>query len=193
MNSSANFETSGAVQVDSFIDNNTASIISLYMENKIHRGEWQKNNYLTSTTHEYAYYADPLTEALLVKCKDEVESITGKSLLPTYSFARVYQAGEKIEKHTDRESCEVSVAVCVAYKGDISPLHIELSEGNQREYFLKPGDAVVYEGCKSTHWRETLLSDQLCVLFYLHYVDENGPNKDFVNDKRPRLGSEKIL
>jgi hypothetical protein len=188
MSSADVFEKNGCVRVNEFIDLHTVSIVSQYLENRIRRGEWVEGNEGVQAASKLFYYADPLIEALMLACKAGVEEVTGKELLPTYSYSRVYQPGEELVSHTDRPSCEVSVTVNIATKGELSPIYMQYKDNPVEEHFLSPGDAVVYKGCEAKHWRKPLTPNQLNVQFMLHYVDKNGPNTEFIKDKRPAYG-----
>lgn len=176
------FKQKGCVQVNGFIDPETISTISQYFENKIKRGEWANS---IDPTSKLAYYADPLIEVLLLRCKDSVESVCGKELIPTYSYSRVYQSGEQLKPHIDRPSCEVSVTINVANKGEISPIYMQYANNPESKHMLNPGDAVIYKGCDATHWRLPMSPNQLNVQFMLHYVDKNGPYASYSKDRRP--------
>lgn len=180
------FEKYGCVQVDGFLDPLTTSTVSHYFENRIKRGEWQPNK--RDLTSRFAYYADPLVEVILKEHLPIVEEACGKTLLPTYSYARIYQAGEDLKPHIDRSSCEVSVTVSVAYKGEPNSIWMHYGNNPPSEHTLEPGSAVVYKGCEARHWRYPLKDDQLVVQFMLHYVDKNGPHADRVFDTRDSLG-----
>jgi len=188
MNSAEVFKQNGCIRVDRFIDTQTVSVISQYFENKIRRGEWTGATSNGDPTSRFAYYADPLIEVLLQTSKSIVEEVTGIELLPTYSYSRVYQSGEMLTPHTDRPSCEISVTVNVATKGDFSPIYTQYGNNNPEKHLLNPGDAVIYMGCDVMHWRQPLNDKQLNVQFMLHYVDKNGPNAEYVKDKRPAYG-----
>lgn len=179
------FEKHGCVQVSEFINQDTIRTISQYFENKIVRGEWTESNEPTS---RLSYYADPLIEVLLLDCKEAVEAICGKELIPTYSYARVYQPGEQLEPHLDRPSCEVSVTVNVANNGEISPIYMKYADNPESKHILNPGDAVIYKGCDAVHWRYPMKPNQLNVQFMMHYVDKNGPYTAYEKDTRPRYG-----
>jgi hypothetical protein len=188
MSSADVFEKNGCVRVNEFLDLHTVSIVSQYFENRIRRGEWVEGDEGAQAASKLFYYADPLIEALMLACKAGVEEITGKELLPTYSYSRVYQPGEELAPHTDRPSCEVSVTVNVATKGVPSSLYTQYADNPAEEHVLNPGDAVVYKGCDALHWRKPLNSSQLNVQFMMHYVDKNGPYVGFEKDKRPVYG-----
>ena len=192
MTNSSTFDEMKYERIDSFIDKPTIEIISQYMENTIRRGIWKKLEGAIDKTAEptiYAYYADPLIEVLLTKCKELVEVTTGKELLPTYSYSRIYQPGEELEVHVDREACEISVTVNVASKGEVSPIYTKYKDKTE-QHILNPGDALIYMGCDVGHWREPLKNGQLNIQFMLHYVDKNGPFASFEKDTRPMLGTK---
>ena len=44
----------------------------------------------------------------------KLEKIIGKDLFNTYYFDRFYYAGQELKRHTDRDSCEISVTVHVS-------------------------------------------------------------------------------
>lgn len=114
--------------------------------------------------------------------------MTGRTLLPTYSYCRVYQPGEALKPHVDRPSCEVSVTVNVATKGEPSPIYTQFGNNDPEKHILNPGDALVYMGCDVMHWRQPLSEEQLNVQFMLHYVSKDGPNATYNRDTRPALG-----
>lgn len=182
------FDQLGCTRVDGFIDPTTVSIVSRYLENKIRRGEWQQGPADPEQTSRFSYYADPLIEVLLEASKEAVEAATGKTLIPTYSYARVYQPGEELKPHVDRPSCEISVTVNVATKGEFSPIYTKYKGAEPQRHVLSPGDAVIYKGCEVVHWRRPLEADQLNVQFMLHYVDKDGHNASYAKDRRPNYG-----
>lgn len=184
MTDAERFEKHGCVLVKNFIDEQTINVVSLYFENRIRRGEWQESSKEGDPTSRFAYYADPLIEVLLQASKEVVEDTTGKELIPTYSYSRIYQPGEKLFPHVDRPSCEISVTVNVATKGEFSPIYTQYGQNDPEKHVLNPGDAVVYMGCDVMHWRQPLKDGQLNIQFMLHYVDKNGPFAEYAKDKR---------
>ena len=190
MNDKEIYENYGCVFVENFIDSYTIKIISKYLENKIRRGEWKE---LTEDpTSKYFYYADPLIETILDEKHKYVENIIDKKLHPTYSYARIYQPGESLKPHIDRSSCEISVTVNVATVGEQSPIWMKYMDYSPKSFYLKAGDAVIYKGCESLHWREEFNSDQLNVQFMLHYVDCYGPHSNLKFDNRPNFGYRRL-
>lgn len=181
------FQNAGYTKVKGFVDDVTIKTVSQYFENKINRGEWvaQSGEYDQS---KFGFYADPLIEVMLKQCLPAVQEQTGLELEPTYSFSRVYQEGEELTPHTDRPSCEISVTVNVACKGETWPIWMQYEGNDPVKCLLNPGDAVIYKGCETTHWRRKLPEGQLNIQFMLHYVDKNGPYAEYKFDKRESLG-----
>lgn len=182
------FNANGCVLVKELFDQKLISLISRYLENKIRRGEWKPAPAHEYRSSRFGYYADPLLEVLLQDTQKQIEEVTGLELLPTYSFARVYQPGEQLKGHFDRPSCEVSVTVNVASKGEPSPFYTQYKENPSEKHLLAPGDAVVYKGCDVGHWRLPLEDGQLNIQFMLHYVNKNGANAKHEKDGRLAYG-----
>jgi hypothetical protein len=110
---------------------------------------------------------------------------TGLELLPTYAFWRMYTTNADLKKHKDRPSCEISVTVMIGSDGNKWPIFMDGTEIN-----MEPGDATIYLGCEIEHWREKFKGDWHAQTF-LHYVDKNGVNKEWVKDKRMLYGMQK--
>tara|TARA_R100000963_G_C4639507_1_gene103227 strand:- start:979 stop:1458 length:480 start_codon:yes stop_codon:yes gene_type:complete len=154
-------------------------------------------------------------QSLLLFLKPEMERQTGLSLFPTFSYFRIYKKGDTLGKHTDRDACEVSATLCL--KGDEWPIFIrggtdflslilnkvddlsstsdmlelssELEDNDESKVFsaaLSAGDALIYRGCDHEHWREKFEGKSLAQVF-LHYVDANGKNSEWANDKHPDI------
>ena len=134
--------------------------------------------------HETFRYGDPITDSLLQSKKQIFEKEANLNLIETYSFWRLYKKFSSLEKHTDRESCEVTVSVNVA-----ADLEWPLFIGNER-IIIKPGDGVLYFGAKVEHWREEYDGDYSLQIF-LHYVLKDGKFTEYKWDKREYLGAPK--
>jgi hypothetical protein len=131
-------------------------------------------------------YGDPHLDTLLETVRSRVEHTTGLSLLPTYSYLRVYKRGNVLEAHRDRPSCEISMTVNLGMSANAPwPIWIAGPKGIA-SVALNPGDGLIYRGCDCYHWREPFDGDHLAQVF-LHYVDQNGPNTEWKFDKRLRL------
>jgi hypothetical protein len=153
----------------------------------------------------YSLYGDFVMETLLMKVLPVMKEKTGMDLIPTYSYARVYQTGSELKRHKDRPSCEISTTLNLG--GDPWPIFIDPTGSNNVideyknihkpgappgvEITLEPGDMLMYSGCKLEHWRKPF-QGKLCGQVFLHYNHADGPfAKSNLYDKRPMLGIPK--
>jgi len=130
-------------------------------------------------------YSLSVMEATLLHLHKTVENNTGLDLQPTYSFTRIYRAGDILVKHTDRESCEISATITLNFKAnDLWPICVKTVDGEDKEIPLEIGNLMIYRGQEIEHWREEFKGD-LWMQVFVHYVDKNGPNyPEFSFDKR---------
>ncbi len=160
------------------------NILNTYCQIK-HRINDSQFDMEQSTNWDTSIYGDPIMESLLCNKKSKMEELTGLSLLPTYSFWRMYTKFADLSAHKDRPSCEISVTVNIGSDGTEWPIFIE-----DKAIDLKPGDGVIYLGCDLTHWRNEFQGDW-CAQTFLHYVDANGLYADHFRDKRKLWGTRK--
>jgi predicted 2-oxoglutarate/Fe(II)-dependent dioxygenase YbiX len=126
-------------------------------------------------------------DKLLVDLLPHFEKVSGKRLYPTYSYARLYKPGEKLEIHTDRESCEISATLTLGFEGKAWPIYMGDEGGaNASKIEMAVGDAVLYRGMEKHHWRKKFKGEWQAQVF-LHYVDADGPHKEWKFDKRQGL------
>ena len=126
-------------------------------------------------------------DKLLVDLLPHFEKVSGKRLLPTYSYARLYKNGEKLKAHTDRESCEISATITLGFEGKAWPIYMADQDGkNEAKLDMNVGDAVLYRGMEKLHWRKKFKGEWQAQVF-LHYVDADGPHKEWKFDKRNKL------
>ena len=127
-------------------------------------------------------------DSLLVQLLPHFEKASGRRLYPTYSYARLYAPGEELVIHTDRKSCEISATVTLGFEGDVWPIFMGDEGGaNASEIKMAVGDAVLYRGMEKYHWRNKYTEGKWQAQVFLHYVDADGPNKEWKFDKRPGL------
>jgi len=122
---------------------------------------------------------------------------TNKKLLPTYTYARIYRNGDVLEKHIDRESCEYSVTITLDYDGKrVWPIYFEdkVNQNNTKGEMisLDIGDLILYKGQEIVHWRPKFKGEWQTQVF-LHYVDAEGPNKHFENDKMTNIKNTNLV
>ena len=174
-------------KVDNFIDDNLIKLLETYtnIKHRVNFKNFQELLLQKQSNFETSFYGDPLMESILLDKKSHVEKITGKELIPTYSFWRMYTRYGDLPLHTDRESCEISVTFNISSDREDWPIFMS---GNP--IYTKPGEAAVYLGREVPHERKEF-EGNYCTQCFLHYVDKNGPYSDFAKDKRPTYGIEK--
>lgn len=134
-----------------------------------------------------AIHGAPVFDKLLVDLLPHFEQASGKRLFPTYSYARLYKTGEKLKIHTDRESCEISATITLGFDGEAWAIYMGDEGGeNASKIKMDVGDAVLYRGMEKHHWRKKFKGNWQAQVF-LHYVDADGPHKEWKFDKRPGL------
>ena len=137
----------------------------------------------------YSHYADLVMETLLERVLPKMMQVTELTLVPTYSYARIYKWGDILHRHKDRPSCETSCTMNLG--GDLWPIFLEPSGELGKEgtkILLNPGDMLIYRGCDVEHWREPFEGNDCCQVF-LHYNDVNGQFAEQNKyDGRPFLG-----
>jgi hypothetical protein len=118
---------------------------------------------------------------LLCEKTPDVSAYLGETVLPTYTYARVYHHGSDLIPHVDRPACEVSLTLHL--DGDTDwPIFIKKPNGETVSITLKPGDAIMYLGCQAEHWREQFNGQEYVQAFF-HYVRSRGENSYAFFDK----------
>ena len=149
----------------------------------------------------WSIYSDPAAELVMQNLKPVMEKSTGKKLVETYSYLRIYEKGHELIRHKDRTSCEISATINLG--GSEWPIYIAKSsksgktDNKQKKYYpsndpgekviLNPGDMLVYRGADYEHWREPL-EGTACVQLFIHFIENKKENKDHFYDSRPFLG-----
>jgi hypothetical protein len=178
------FETRGYTVLKSVIDDATASFLSDYAVAYVNGGHAKTDQQVPTAL---SAYGSPMMEKLLIKLLPVLEVASGRKLLPTYSYFRVYRIGDALNKHKDRPACEISMSVSLRFQGaEPWPLFIEGPAGVSAVE-LGVGDALLYKGTECPHWREPF-QGELAVQVFLHYVDQNGPYTNWHLDRRPTQG-----
>ena len=140
----------------------------------------------------FAVYGDEEFETVLEHLAHLLSVTLGKEVLPTYCYARLYQKGEVLKKHSDRPSCEISITVTLDH--DTGSVIWPINMGSPKNLFIEKGDGVVYQGCDIEHWRDEYKGEWQTQAFF-HFVDAEGEHKDHAFDKRGKLNvkeAEKI-
>lgn len=208
------FKENKYLVIKNFLDANTAGLIYQYCivrAQKVdfmtlhapgaYRPDWDGQFGDEQAPISFNSYGDPFMDTLLATSARPISNYTGMDLTAQYSYWRLYQKGEVLKRHRDRESCEISATLCLGYnvsnlkgeewEGYDWPMWVETNNNPDGvPIHLKPGDLIIYKGCEVDHWREQFEGLNHAQVF-LHYNDRTGPFKN-VLDGRPILGIPKI-
>ena len=202
------FEENKWVKIDRFIDQNMCNLLyhhtqleaarlNYYEEQGVPTSRDLEGEFTdTQAPGDFSKYGDPIFDTLLNLSLEQMITLTGKELVPTYSYHRLYTTGTELKRHKDRPSCEISTTLCLGY--DVSnvdasiypdwdwPMFIKEKDGKEIPIHMKPGDMLIYRGCELEHWREPYWGVNHAQVF-LHY-NEKGGQYDIPYDGRPLLG-----
>ena len=173
-----NLNEKGYLHVKDVIDQSLCSFLTSYLLFNSQVFKKEDTQVLNSHVESHNHLLDTLLECLWV----HIENIVEEKLIPTYAYSRLYQNGNILEKHRDREACEISMTLQLGRSHHYAwPIYI-----NNKRFDLAEGDGLIYKGCDVDHWREkcdgpeNYYSGQI----FLHYVRENGVYKEHAGDKR---------
>lgn len=137
----------------------------------------------------YGYHYPPFASfhwGLTAAIQNEI----GAPLLPTYSYFRLYRAGDICRVHGDRPACEHSLSLTLGYADD-KPWPLEIARRAIAEPFARadtaftgeedavavdmaPGDAVLYRGVHHHHGRTRPNPNRWSAHLFLHWVERDG-------------------
>tara|TARA_Y100001937_G_scaffold85576_1_gene115737 strand:+ start:942 stop:1808 length:867 start_codon:yes stop_codon:yes gene_type:complete len=206
------FEENGWVKIEKYIDTNMANLLYHHIQLEAQRLAYLEDNSLQvdetmwgtftdkQAPGDFSKYGDPIFDALLSLGTEKMCELTGKDLVPTYSYHRLYTQGTELKRHKDRPSCEISTTLCIGYDNsnvDASkypdwdwPMFVGPKTGEigteGMPIHMKPGDMLIYRGDVVEHWREPLWGNNHAQVF-LHYNEKEG-QYDIPYDGRPLLG-----
>lgn len=192
------FSELGYEIVENAIEKQTAELLShsmqmardvFYFENRLPPEEigYQNDTLVDKCWYVYSLYP---FESLLKMMLPIVERVTGKTLYPTYSYARIYYQDAVMPPHIDRPSCEYSATVTIDIDEEPWDIWIKDLKGVERPIKLDVGSMCVYMGTKCLHWRDKY-SGKRQIQAFLHYVDANGKYYNQMYDGRVMLGAVK--
>jgi len=206
------FEENGWVKIEKYIDTNMANLLYHHIQLEAQRLAYLEDNSIeadadfngtfgdTQAPGDFSKYGDPIFDALLSLGTEKLSELTGKDLIPTYSYHRLYTQGTELKRHKDRPSCEISTTLCIGYDNsnvDASkypdwdwPMYVGPKDGEKgtdgMPIHMKPGDMLIYRGDVVEHWREPLWGNNHAQVF-LHYNEKEG-QYNIPYDGRPLLG-----
>lgn len=134
-----------------------------------------------------SFYGDYFTETILLSATPALSQELEITLVPQYSYTRIYDFGEELVRHRDRPSCEFTATVCLGKPEgeDINPIYIQnkLDENNPHKAELKEGDLCLFTGTVLDHWRPPLQNSWLLQTF-IHYTNLEGEYGNRIWDGR---------
>jgi hypothetical protein len=167
-------EKRGYLYLQDFVDKDSCRLMTESLMNTVKDGGGIND---PQCPHSPAFYEG--FEVAQMELLPELEKITGKKLLKTYNYCRLYQPGEILEKHTDREACEYSITLNIGFSGAPWPFFIETSSGEIAKMEMNVGDAILYKGIERPHWREKYSQGDWQAQVFFHYVDAEGAYKNY--------------
>lgn len=164
--------------IPNFVDPNRAKELAKAFIQFAKNENLQGDNQIPESQSLYNYHG---FLELLCEKTPEISKFLGEPVLPTYTYARVYNQGATLERHRDREACEISVTLHLS--GDNEwPIYIQKPNGEEVKLNLSSGEGMLYRGCVADHWR-TRYEGKEYVQVFLHYVRSRGENAWAVFDK----------
>jgi len=194
------------IKIDKFISRDTASLLYAHVKLAAKRFQDLHDSGVTISDDVYGgfptsqeaseipipecfyMYGDLIMDTLLIDSREKIENIIGKKLIPQTSYYRLYLYGNELERHEDREQCELSLTLCLGYDADYNwPIWFKDRDGNEIPIETEPGDMVIYKGCELEHWREKFRGIDHAQVF-LHYNLKDGPFSHNHLDGRVSVG-----
>ena len=145
-------------------------------------------------------YSHPKYKKIHNQIRLILQDILGEELYKTYYYDRFYFVDQELNRHRDRDSCEISISVQIGSNSNNPwPFCLRTLNGEEVSVNLKDGSGVVYMGCDLEHWRDPLRSrhkglrkflnkiikksdDTYWHQIFFHYVRANGIRAHFFND-----------
>lgn len=179
------FDQHGYVVLSDVLDEAKCGQLTNHIFYRYNQGELKKDDQCPKSD---SIYGDPIFDGILADLAEPLGRKIGKTLIPTYTYARIYRPGEVLKKHKDRPSCEISATLTLGYESKFNwPIFFD--EEKEYKVELKEGELALYKGTEVCHWRNPFKGVWHVQLF-LHYVDADGPYKDHKYDGRSALGQE---
>lgn len=145
----------------------------------------------------YAFqYAPMLT--FLWGLTPRVAEIVGREVMPTYAYFRAYQQGDVCHIHSDRQACEHSLSLTIAYGDDrpwalsVATERMDTPEPRVEDDFgsqsygsvaMAAGDGVLYQGTHHRHGRLAPNPNSWSAHLFLHWVEKDGVYAEHAFDR----------
>lgn len=132
-----------------------------------------------------------------------MHEITGRDLLPSYNYFRLYRKGDICRVHSDRPACEHSLSLTLGYSDNLAwpfeigaepiaapgPIEDDFTGAPHVAIAMQPGDAVLYRGVQHRHGRMTPNPNRWSAHMFLHWVERGGPHAAHAFDAKASKGA----
>jgi PKHD-type hydroxylase len=178
------FNKEGYVYLENALPKNECDAITKYLFGLCTKGTLTKDEQCPLSD---SIYDDILLNAVLKKLVTPLSQQLEIDLDPSYCYARIYRPGEVLERHKDREACEISGTLTLGFDQDncVWPIFFGKDENDLlgTSINIDVGDIVIYKGEELPHWRNEFKGTWQTQVFF-HFVDKNGKNKEHAFDQK---------
>jgi hypothetical protein len=184
------FEKYGWAYIPDLLDRFECEMLTHRLQSLELQGELKKDSQCPLSP---SVYGDEILDKVLELTRPKMSKLINVSLLPAYTYARLYQKNDELKIHLDRPSCEISATITLGHdkNSEIWPIFFSRhrSKRNNIRKIIPIGGGVIYRGTQIWHWREKYEGNWQAQVF-LHYVDANGKYADHAYDGRAKLGDK---
>jgi hypothetical protein len=178
----AEFENNRLVYIPNALDIDTVN----QLNNEMHVLHIQEKTTMDDQCPlSHSYYNAPEAEKAGRSLTEPLSKLLNLDLDYAYCYARIYQPGEILAPHTDRESCEISATMTLGHHGesDIWPIYMgkDADDNVGTPITIGIGDMVMYHGRELNHWRNAYQGKWQTQVFF-HYVQKDGEFAGHAND-----------
>jgi hypothetical protein len=94
-----------------------------------------------------------------------LSKLIGRQVKKSYCFLSIYRDNGICPVHVDRPQCKYTIDLCVSQQQPW-PIYVD-----DVAYVLQEGQALVYSGTDSPHYRHEIQPGNHCTLVFFHFVD----------------------
>lgn len=176
------FETNRMVYIPYALDIDTVTKLNNEMHSLKLRGKTIQDDQCPLS---HSFYNAPEAEQAGRYLAEPLSKLLNLNLDYAYCYARIYQPGEVLVPHTDRESCEISATMTLGHHVDdqIWPIFMgkDAEDNVGVPITIGIGDMVMYHGRELLHWHNAFQGKWQTQVFF-HYVQKDGEYAEHAND-----------
>jgi hypothetical protein len=124
----------------------------------------------------YVWHSEPLARSMQLAFESFVSRLAGQRLKATYTYSALYEGDSTVPMHTDREQCELTLALCLARRPQAphrpaAGSFLIVENGRATTIFpSRPGRGVLFRGRALQHGRIEIGPGDRPWIVLLHYV-----------------------